>query len=169
MQAGLHGREPKDGSWGVTMKGTLGDHQTDIDDQFRRMMIVRKAKRLFVMATVGTFSLFIGMSVALFFVGPLINPLPETDVCPSNQETGQICSGRGACPGVNGTICLCPIEWEGPACERFAAGIVVFAVLVLSLILSTIHSSWKLFGPHRYDGSEKRDNLGKRMKFGEME
>lgn len=169
MQSGIHGREPKDGSWGVTMKGTLGDHQTDIDDKFRRMLIVRKAKRLFMMATIGTFTLFIGMSAALFFVGPLIRPLPEADACPTNEETGQTCSGHGACPGVNGTVCLCPIYWEGPACEAFAVGIVVFALLVLSLILSTMNNCWKLFGPKRYDGSEKRGNLNRRMKFGEME
>ena len=167
MQAGLHGREPKDGSWGITMKGTLGDHQTDIDDQFRRMMIVRKAKRLFIMATVGTFTLFIGMSAALFFLGPMINPLPPSDVCPVNE--GKVCSGRGACPGVNGTVCLCPIEWEGASCDKFAAGIIVFSILVLSLIVSTLKSSWKLFGPNSYDGREKRDNLNKPMKFGEME
>ena len=133
------------------------------------MIIVRKAKRLFTMATIGTFTLFIGMSAALFYVGPLIRPLPETDSCPTNEETGQTCSDHGACPGVNGTVCLCPIQWEGPACENFAVGIVVFSLLVFSLILSTISNCWKLFGPKSYDGSEKRDNLSKRMKFGEME
>ena len=133
------------------------------------MIIVRKAKRLFTMATIGTFTLFIGMSAALFYVGPLIRPLPETDSCPANEETGQTCSDHGACPGVNGTVCLCPIQWEGPACENFAVGIVVFSLLVFSLILSTISNCWKLFGPKSYDGSEKRDNLSKRMKFGEME
>ena len=168
MQAGLNGREPKDGSWGITMKGTNGDHQTNIDDRFRRMLIVKKAKRLFVMATVATFTLFVGMSVALYFVGPLIQPLPPSDICPVN-DSGETCSGHGACPGVNGTICLCPVEWEGPACGRFAAGIIVFAVLVFSLIASTLHSSWKLFGPKSYDGSEVRENLDKQMRFGKME
>ena len=126
------------------MTGTEDDNRRVIDDEFRRQVVVKKAKRLFILATTITWSIFIGLSVALFYLGPLIHPIKENDRCPLG-ENGKECSGRGACPGVNGTVCFCPIEWEGETCERFSAGIIVFAVMVSVLVVLTTQNAWKVW------------------------
>ena len=165
MAAGLRGREPIDGRWGFGMKGSEDENRRLIDDEFRRRVIVKKAKRLFILASVITWFVFVGMSVALFYLGPLINPTTPHESCP-RAEDGQECSGRGACAGVNGTVCFCPIEWEGDRCERFSGGIIVFAVMVTMLVGMTMQNAWKVFGPGAYDGSEPLLSMPK-MKFGQ--
>jgi hypothetical protein len=164
MAAGLRGREPIEGKWGFGASGSEDENRRLIDDEFRRRVIVKKAKRLFVAATAITWLLFVGLSVALFYLGPLINPTISNDECPRGEE-GQECSGRGACPGVNGTVCFCPIEWEGERCERFSGGIVVFAVMVTMLVGVTTQNAWRVFRPGAYDGGKILPGMSK-MQFG---
>ena len=142
-----------EGRWGFGMSGPEDRNRQIIDDQFRRMVIVKKAKKLFILSTVLTWCIFISLSVTLFYVGPLIHPITASDICPVDDR-GQECSGRGACPGVNGTVCVCPIEWEGGYCQRFSAGIVVFATFVLLMAIVTTQNAWKVFKPGSYDGRE---------------
>merc|ERR1711871_3142 len=141
---------PLEGRWGLGMGGHEDENRQLIDDQFRRMVIVKRAKKLYILSTILTWFIFIGLSVALFFVGPLIHSEPVKETCPLG-ENGQECSGRGACQGNNGTVCFCPIEWEGNTCERFSAGIVVFAIFVLLMAIITTQNAWKVFGPYAYD------------------
>ena len=113
------GREPVEGRWGMNMRGTVDDNMKPIDDDFRRGIIVKRAKRLFVISAMVSWGVFVGLSFALFYLGPYIRPPPVSFTCPVNSENDLICSGRGACPGVNGTVCLCPISWEGTTCARW--------------------------------------------------
>jgi hypothetical protein len=142
-----------EGRWGMNMRGTVDDNMKPIDDDFRRGISVKRAKRLFVISAMVSWGVFVGLSFALFYLGPYIRPPPVSFTCPVNSENDLICSGRGACPGVNGTVCLCPISWEGTTCERFAVGIVVFAIMVLGMITMTTVNAWRLYKPGSYDGS----------------
>ena len=142
------------------MRGTIEDNMKAIDDDFRRKIIVARAKRLFITSALVSWGMFVSLSVALFYLGPYIRPPPVSLTCPVSSVNGVddvVCSGRGACPGINGTVCLCPITWEGTKCERFAVGIVVFAIMVMGMMTMTTVNAWKMYKPGNYDGSYVTD------------
>lgn len=154
----MKGRSPTD-SWG-TAKGNIGlmkgmggntkamdDISTLILDEYRRMMIIKKARDLNLLAVFLTVILSAGVLVLAYALQPIIYPKPLYTSCPIDPNNHLICGGYTVCSGtsfsiINGTstcasdcFCDCPIDRDGTACEMFAYGMPV-AIFVIVFMVS---------------------------------
>ena len=154
----MQGRSPTE-AWGTTngnlsmMKGMNGDEKsldnvsTLILDEYRRMMIIKKARDLNLLTVFLTLIMSVGVLVLAYFIQPVIHPKPLYASCPIDPNNHLICGGYTSCSGtsfsiINGTntctsdcFCDCPIDRDGNACELFAYGMPV-AIFVIIFMLS---------------------------------
>ena len=93
----MQGRSPTE-AWGTTngnlslMKGMNGDEKaldnvsTLILDEYRRMMIIKKARDLNLLTVFLTLIMSVGVLVLAYFIQPVIHPKPLYASCPIDPK-----------------------------------------------------------------------------------
>ena len=128
-------------------ENALDDVSTLILDEYRRLMIIKKARDLNLVAVFLTVIMCVGVLILAYILQPIVHPKPLYTSCPVDPSNHLICGGYTTCSGtsfltINGTntctsgcFCDCPIDRDGNACEIFAYGMPV-AIFVIILMLS---------------------------------
>ena len=146
MNLGVKGRDVGE-NWGTTkgnvalFQGTATDSTQQLDkvstlilDEYRRMMIIRKARELNLLTVFLTVLMSVGVLVLAYLLQPVIHPKQGQTSCPMDPYNALPCGGYTTCTGtlfinynetsvcVSECFCDCPIDRDGLACEHFAYG-----------------------------------------------